>query len=79
MTRGAVIAPMKIVFPLNLLNLVIIIAAIVPRITEIVAEKQAILMLVNVALRIMGFDIRTLYHFRENLVQEATNLDSLNE
>jgi hypothetical protein len=79
MTSGAVMAPANSVFPLNLLNLVIIIAAIVPRTMETVAEMQAILRLVNAALKIIGLETSALYHLKENLVQDAVNLESLNE
>jgi hypothetical protein len=78
-TSGAVIAPTNSVFPLNLSNLVMTIAAIVPRITDTVAEKHATLMLVKVARKIIGLDTRALYHFSENLVHVATSLDSLKE
>jgi hypothetical protein len=78
-TRGAVMAPTNMVFPLNLLNLVIIIATIVPKTTETVADRLATFKLVKAALKIIGFDRSALYHLKENLVQEATNLDSLKE
>jgi hypothetical protein len=49
-TRGAVIAPKNSVFPRNILNLVITMAAIVPSTIDTVADKLAIFKLVNVAL-----------------------------
>jgi hypothetical protein len=79
MTRGAVIAPIKRAFPRNLLNLVIIIAAMVPKITDMVAERHATLRLVNVARKIIGFDTSALYHRKENPVQVDIRRDSLKE
>jgi hypothetical protein len=61
------------------MNLVRTMAAITPNIMEMVADTEAIFKLVTVARRIMGLETRALYHFRENPVQELTNLDSLRE
>jgi hypothetical protein len=79
MTKGAAIAPTNNDFPRNLLNLVITIAAIVPIITDTVAERTAIFRLVSVARKIIGSDTNALYHFKENPDQTLTNRDSLNE
>jgi hypothetical protein len=78
-TIGAAIAPINVDFQLNRPNLVITIAAIVPIITDTVADKHAIFKLVNVARRIMGSESKALYHFSEKPDQTLTNLDSLNE
>jgi hypothetical protein len=79
MTNGAVIAPINRVLPRNLSNLVITIAAMVPKITDMVAERLATLRLVNVARKIIGFDTSDLYHRKEKPVQVDIRRDSLNE
>jgi hypothetical protein len=61
------------------LNLVMIMAAMVPNATETVAETAATFMLVIAALNIIGSDSKALYHFSENPVHETTSLDSLKE
>lgn len=55
-TNGEVIDPTNKLFPLNLPNRVITKAAIVPKITEIVAEIVATLRLVQVACKIILFE-----------------------
>jgi hypothetical protein len=78
-TRGAVIAPTNKVFPRNLLNLVMTIAAIIPKITDTVAERHATLRLVSAARNIIGLDTSALYHLNEKPVQVDISRDSLNE
>lgn len=72
-------APMNNGFHRNFVNLVIIIADIVPKTTETVADRQATFMLVQVALKIIGLDRSVPYHLNENRVHVAKSLDSLNE
>jgi hypothetical protein len=79
MTIGAVIAPTNNDLPLNRPNRVMIMAAMVPIITAMVADKQAIFRLVIVARKIIGSENSALYHLRENPVHTLTKRDSLNE
>ena len=78
-TNGEVIDPTNKLFPLNLPNRVITRAAIVPKITEIVAEIVAIFRLVQVACKIISLESNALYHFIENPPHEQRYLDSLKE
>jgi hypothetical protein len=78
-TIGAMMAPTKSDFPRNLLNRVMIIAVMVPKMTETVADNIATFKLVAVAFSMIGLDISVLYHFRENPVQALTKRDSLKE
>jgi hypothetical protein len=71
--------PIKNDFPRNTGSRVITMAAMVPNITDTVADMQAIFRLVTVARNIIGSENNALYHFRENPDHTATNLDSLKE
>jgi hypothetical protein len=53
-------------------------AAMVPKIMDMVAERHATLRLVKVARRMIGFDTNALYHRKENPVQVDIR-DSLKE
>lgn len=57
-TNGEVIDPTNKLFPLNLPNRVITSAAIVPKITEMVAEIPATFRLVHVACKIILLEIK---------------------
>ncbi len=78
-TNGEVIDPTNKLFPLNLPNLVIIIAAIVPRIMEIVAEIPATFKLVHVACKMILLEINSRYHFSEKPPHVLRYRDSLKE
>ena len=79
MIKGAAINPINNGFPLNFLNLVMTIAAMVPIITADVAVIEAIFKLVKVARKMMSSLNNLAYHLSENDVHVPMNLEPLKE